>query len=159
VYTPSFITDHVRPHLAEGAAKAGRDPADIDIAALVLCSVDEDRDVARRLARINVGNYIAYPVANTVVEFMGLTEERDHVVNALLSEGPAALETAVPDVLVDTFSISGTPTEARDQLAAFEDVLPHIVLHTPYVPPIGAKESEAAFRNTVATFAPAAVPA
>lgn len=159
LHPQSFITDHVRPHLAEGAAKAGRDPGEIDIAALILCSVHEDRDVARRLARINVGNYVAFPVSSTVVDFMGLQDERDHVVNAVLSEGPAALETAVPDVLVDTFSISGTPTEARDQLAAFEDVLPHIVLHTPYVPPIRAEESETAFRNTVATFAPAAVPA
>lgn len=159
LHTPRFITEHVRPHLAEGARKAGRDPSEVDIAALILCSVHEDREVARRLARINVGNYVAFPVSSTVVDFMGLTEERAHLVNALMAEGPAALETSVPDVLVDTFSISGTPHEARDQLAEFEDVLPHIVLHTPYVPPIRAAESETAFRNTVATFAPAGVPA
>jgi probable F420-dependent oxidoreductase len=147
--TPSFVRDHVRPHLAAGAERAGRDPADIDVAALTLCSVHEDRAVARRLARINVGNYVAFPVSSTVVDFMGLQEDRDAVVGALLQEGPAALETAVSDALVDTFAISGTPDEALEQLAAFEGAVDHVVLHTPYVPPITGAESEAAFRASV----------
>jgi alkanesulfonate monooxygenase SsuD/methylene tetrahydromethanopterin reductase-like flavin-dependent oxidoreductase (luciferase family) len=140
--TPEFLRDYVRPKLAA----SGRD---IEIAALVLCSVNEDRAVARRLARINVGNYVAYPVSAPVVEFMGMQEDRDAVVGALMQQGPAALETAASDALVDMFSISGKPDEAAEQLAAFDGALDHIVLHTPYVPPITGAESEAAFRNTV----------
>jgi alkanesulfonate monooxygenase SsuD/methylene tetrahydromethanopterin reductase-like flavin-dependent oxidoreductase (luciferase family) len=143
----------VLPHIEEGARSAGRDPADVDITSLVLCSVSDDRKAARRLARINVGNYVAFPVSQTVVEFMGLTEERDAVVQALLEQGPAALETATSDALVDAFAIAGTPDEAAEQLAAFEGGLPHIVLHTPYVPPITREESDAAFRAIVNTFA------
>ncbi len=151
--TPSFISEHVLPNVAEGAAKAGRDPADIDVAALVICSVSEDRDEAIRRARINVGNYVAYPVSNTVIEFMGLQEARDHVLMRLLSEGPAALATAASDELVRAFAIAGTPDEAAEQLAAYRGVLSHIVLHTPYVPPIDQAASEDAFRTMVRTFA------
>jgi alkanesulfonate monooxygenase SsuD/methylene tetrahydromethanopterin reductase-like flavin-dependent oxidoreductase (luciferase family) len=150
--TPSFVADHVAPHIAEGALRAGRDPGEVDITGLVLCSIHEDRATARRLARISVGNYVAFPVSSTMVDFMGLQDDRDAVVKALLTEGPGALETATSDALVDTFSISGTPDDAREQLAAFDGVLPHVVLHTPYVPPITAKESEAAFRAIVDTF-------
>jgi alkanesulfonate monooxygenase SsuD/methylene tetrahydromethanopterin reductase-like flavin-dependent oxidoreductase (luciferase family) len=151
--TPSFIDQHVRPNIAIGAAKAGRDPADVDITALVLCSISEDRAAARRLARINVGNYVAFPISSTVIEFMGLQEDRDAVLMALLTEGPSALETATSDALLDAFSISGTPDEAIEQFEAFDGLLPNIVLHTPYVPPIRAEESAAAFRATVSTFA------
>jgi probable F420-dependent oxidoreductase len=153
--TPSFIQDHVLPNVAAGAAKAGRDPSEIDVTALVICSVSSDRDEALRRARINVGNYVAYPVSSTVIEFMGLQEHRDHVLMRLLSEGPAALATAASDELVRTFSIAGTPDEAAEQLAAYRDVLPHIVLHTPYVPPIDQASSEDAFRSMVRAFSPA----
>jgi alkanesulfonate monooxygenase SsuD/methylene tetrahydromethanopterin reductase-like flavin-dependent oxidoreductase (luciferase family) len=151
--TPRFIAEHVLPNVAKGAERAGRDPSDVEVTALVLCSVSEDRDAAIRRARINVGNYVAFPVSSTVIEFMGLQEDRDHVVAKLMSEGPAALATAASDELVRQFSIAGTPDEAREQLAAYEGVLPHIVLHTPYVPPIDQAASEDAFRSMVRTFA------
>lgn len=152
LYTPSFIAEHVIPNVAKGAAQAGRDPAEVDIAALVLCSISEDRDEAIRRARISVGSYVAFPVSNTVIEFMGLQEDRDHVVARLLAEGPQALETAVSDELVRHFCITGTPDEAREQLAEYQAVLRHVVLHTPYVPPINTEESNAAFRNIISTF-------
>jgi alkanesulfonate monooxygenase SsuD/methylene tetrahydromethanopterin reductase-like flavin-dependent oxidoreductase (luciferase family) len=151
--TPTFIQQHVLPNVAAGAAKAGRDPSDIEVTALVICSVSRDRDEALRRARINVGNYVAYPVSSTVVEFMGLHEDRDHVVRRLRGEGPAALATAASDELVRAFAIAGTPDEAAEQLAAYDGVLPHIVLHTPYVPPIDQASSEDAFRSMVDAFA------
>jgi probable F420-dependent oxidoreductase len=149
MYTPRFIEEHVVPNVAAGARNAGRDPHEIDVAALVLCSVSSDREAAIRRARINVGNYIAFPVTSTVVEFMGLQEDRDHVVRRLLSEGPAALQTAASDELVRHFAVAGTPDEAAEQLEAYRAVLPHVVLHTPYVPPIAQVESEEAFREMV----------
>lgn len=151
--TPSFLTEHVLPHVADGARRAGRDPADIEVTSLVLCSVSDDREEALRLARINVGMYVAYPVSTTVVDFMGLQDDRNAVLQALMTEGPAALERVTSDALVKTFCICGTPDQACQQLAAFDGVLPHIVLHTPYVPPIDQASSERAFRNMVAAFA------
>lgn len=151
--TPRFVEEHVRPNVAKGSEKAGRDPSDVEITSLVICSVSNDRDEAMRLARINVGMYVAYPVSATVIEFMGLEEERDAVVRALFEGGPPALESVTSDELVKTFAVAGTPDEAAQQLADFEGSLPHIVLHTPYVPPITGDESERAFRNMVAAFA------
>lgn len=151
--TPPFIRDHILPNIAKGAAKAGRSPGEVDVAALVLCSVSRDRDEAIRRARINVGNYAAFPVTSTPIEFMGLGEDRDFAVTKLFEEGPAALETAASDELVRHFAIAGTPDEACEQLAELDGVLPHIVLHTPYVPPIEQAASEDAFRTMVRTFA------
>lgn len=150
--TPRYVKERVLPAVAQGARKAGRDPASVDVTSLVLCSVSDDRAAAIRRARINVGMYVAYPVANTVIEFMGLTEDRDAVLAGLMKEGPAALERVTSDALVKAFSIAGTPDEAREQFAAYEGVLPHIVLHTPYVPPIAQADSEDAFRSMVRTF-------
>lgn len=84
---------------------------------------------------------------------MGLQEERDYVLRRLLEDGPAALATAASDALLQAFSVAGTPDEVAGQLAAYDGVLPHIVLHTPYVPPIDQESSEDAFRSMVQAFA------
>lgn len=56
--------------------------------------------------------------------------------------------------LVEAFSISGTPEEARQKLEEYRNVVPHVVLHTPYVPPFTAEESDDAYRNIIAALAP-----
>jgi hypothetical protein len=69
-----------------------------------------------------------------------------------MTEGPGALERVTSDALVKAFSIAGTPAEGREQYEAYKEVLDHVVLHTPYVPPIAQVDSEDAFRNTVRAF-------
>lgn len=148
--TPRFVEERVIPGIAVGAEKAGRDVADIDLACEVICSVSPDRDVAMRRARIHVGFYVAHPVSDVVVQLHGLEEEQGRIRQAFMTEGLAGLE-KTDDRLVEAFSISGTPEEARQKLDDYE-AIPHLVLHTPYVPPLTAEESEDAYRNIVSAF-------
>lgn len=150
---PRYIKEQWLPPVEQGAVQAGRALSEIDRAALVLCCVSEDRERAMRLARINVGMYICTPMGELFAGHMGLTEERNAVLEALLTKGPAELATATSDELVKQFAIAGTPDEGREQLAAYEDALTHVILHTPYVPPITGADSEWAFRNTLKYFA------
>jgi probable F420-dependent oxidoreductase len=154
IWTPRYIKECVLPNVALGAQKAGRNPADVEVASLVLCSVHADKKVAMCIARINVGMYVATPGAETVADFMGLKDERDALLKALTTDGLGALERTTSDALVRHFSICGTPDEAREQLARYHGLLPHIILHTPYVPPIHQRESESAFRTMVAALRP-----
>ena len=154
--TPARFDQVIRPAAAEGAERAGRSLDDVEISALVLCSVSEDRDEAIRRAAINVGNYICFPGADPMVRFAGVEEARNELLQRFLAEGPAAFE-SIDEEVVKKFAICGTPEEGREQLAEFEGKVDHIVLHTPYVPPLEAAESEDCFRNTVAAFAPSPV--
>ena len=115
----------------------------------MICSCSEDREEAWRRARIQVGNYVAPMVSEVVVEHMGLQQDRATVLEAFMTGGIQALATATSDELVRTFSITGTPDECREQLRQYEGVLDHIILHTPYVPPLDADESEDAFLNNI----------
>ena len=151
--TPEYIEEKVRPFVAEGAAKIGRDASEVEVTSLVLTAVSEDREMARRIARINVGNYAAYPVSWEAVEHAGLGEDRDAVLEAYMIEGPAGLERATSDALLDAFAICGTPDEAREQFERWDGKVDHIVLHTPYVPPIDGADSAASFRAVCETFA------
>jgi alkanesulfonate monooxygenase SsuD/methylene tetrahydromethanopterin reductase-like flavin-dependent oxidoreductase (luciferase family) len=152
-FTPEYVSDQVQPNIERGAGGAGRDPASVDVASYVICSCARDPEVALRRARIQVGNYVAYAGAAAIIEHAGLQEDRDAVVAALRDRGAQSLARTTSDALVRTFSITGTPDECRAQLPRFRDALSHVVLHTPYVPPLRPDESEDAFRAMVATFA------
>lgn len=154
--TPKFIDERVRPAIADGAQRAGRDPSEVTIATEVICSVSPDRDEAYRRARIHVGFYVAHPVSDVVVEIHGLKAEQQAIQQTLMTKGFAGL-VETDDKLVETFSITGTPEEARQKLDAWKDAYDHLILHTPYVPPLEAQESEDAYRNIVDAFGPVAV--
>ncbi|MEQ9268678.1 LLM class flavin-dependent oxidoreductase [Marinobacter salarius] len=150
---PEYVRDIVIPQVDEAAIAAGRDPVNIDIASYVICSVATDREVAMRRARIQVGCYAAYPTAAEICAQHGLQSDQQAVAEALMKHGPAALAEVTSDALVETFSITGTPEEVRLKLVRYRQAIPHLVLHTPYVPPLSAEESEDAFRQIVAIVA------
>ena len=155
LFTPRYITEFVNPNLAIGAAKAGRDPNDLDIASYLICSVSKDRAEAMRRARIHVGMYTAgTPIGDAITQWHGLEADMLAVRQALMTEGPAALERVTSDKLVAAFSITGTPDECHAQLKAYKEALPNrtIILHTPYVPPLTREESADAFNNIVEAF-------
>ncbi|HEY1971219.1 MAG TPA: LLM class flavin-dependent oxidoreductase [Pseudonocardia sp.] len=149
--TPAVVRDQVRPYIAEGAEQAGRDPAEIDVTLEVICSVAPDREVAMLRARKQVGFYVCHPTSDPVVAAAGATEEVGKLRAAVFTDGPAALLNT-SDELVHTFSLTGTPDEVRPRLAEWEGVLDHLVLHTPYVPPLTAQESEDSYRCICDTF-------
>jgi probable F420-dependent oxidoreductase len=151
LWTPEYVRDRVLPNVSKGASESGREASTVDIAGLVICSVSDDREVALRRARIQVGMYVAYPLSDVMVQFHGFEQEQQAIREAMLSEGMAALERVTSDKLVETFSLAGTPDEVRDQMGPYEEVLSHVVLHTPYVPPLTADECDDAFRGIVDT--------
>ncbi len=150
--TPDLIREVVRPGISAGAAAAGRSIDDVELMHELICVVHDDPEVAMQRARKQVGFYVAHPSSDPIVAHAGLTEEVNAMRMALFTEGLGAFEKTA-DAIVHTFSITGTPDEARAKLAAWDGVVDHLVFHTPYVPPFTAEESEDAYRNILAAFA------
>jgi probable F420-dependent oxidoreductase len=153
--TPRFLKEFVKPAIAAGADRAGRDLSDVELVALAVCCVHPDRDVAMARARRQVGFYVVHPVSDAVVALHGLQEPVDELRARMRAEGPAAFA-HTDDRLVELLSITGTPEEARQKLAQFEGMVDHVALHTPYVPPFTAEESADAYENILSAFAGAA---
>lgn len=150
--SPEAIENTVRPNIVIGAERAGRDPAEVRLTAETICCVHPDRDVAMRRARIHVGQYAANSLSDGPVAAVGLERDRDELRVALMQQGPEALNGVTSDALVEAFSITGTPAEARARLREFDGLLDHVILHPPYVPPLEASETEDAFAQIVDAF-------
>lgn len=144
--TPQFIDEFVRPKIELGAAQANRNASAIEVVSEVICVAHPDREVAMARARKQVGFYAVHPVSDKVAALHGLESEVSELRGRVRREGFAAFE-HTSDRLVDVLSITGTPTEVRQKIATYEGSVDHLVLHTPYVPPFTAEESEDCFQH------------
>jgi alkanesulfonate monooxygenase SsuD/methylene tetrahydromethanopterin reductase-like flavin-dependent oxidoreductase (luciferase family) len=150
LYTPKFFEQVVLPNITEGARSAGRDPGSLDLACEVICCVHPDRDVALARAKKHVGFYIAHPVSDVVAEIEGVQDLVNGLRVSMMQKGLAAFEDT-PEELVELFSITGTPEECRQKLDLYKE-LPHLALHTSYVPPFTAEESEDCYLQIIDAF-------
>lgn len=108
--------------LAVGADRAGRSLDDIDRPQLVVCSVHEDHQTAIDMARLMVTQYLgqqphimkASGVPQSILDRVGsvLTWPASH-------EQVVAASRFVPDEIVHMLTASGTPAEARQQVAHY----------------------------------------
>jgi len=124
ITTPEFVR-YSYANMARGAAKAGRDPQQIDLGCTIVASIDEDRATGREGAREIAGMYLANKVQNiqgsadVLLEVAGLTQEEIRpIAEAMEHGGRLAAAAAVSDEILEKCKpIAGTPA---DCVAAIE---------------------------------------
>ncbi len=120
---PAYNTTALE-HLAAGAAKSGRTVEDIDRPQLVVCSLDEDREVALDRARELVTQYLGQQPH--IMKASGVDQSLLDEIGKVLT-WPASEEeihTAmklVPDEVVQLITASGTPDECRAKVREYVD--------------------------------------
>ncbi|MGZ8607576.1 MAG: LLM class flavin-dependent oxidoreductase [Actinomycetota bacterium] len=111
-------------HLAAGAARSGRAVEDIDRPQLVVCSLDDDREVALDRARELVTQYLGQQPH--IGKASGVDQSlRDEIGKVLTwPAGPEEIRAAmtlVPDDVVQMMTASGTPDECRAKVREYVD--------------------------------------
>ena len=155
-YTPELLDSYVRPHLAQGVAKAGRGDVDIEVCVEMVCSISHDRELAMMRARRQVGFYAVHPITDSLMAEYGLIDDVNELRKRFRAQGVDAFA-HTSDRLIEKLSITGTPEEARQKLEAYRGHVDLMMLHTPYVPPLTIDDATDAFTNIVTTFAPGRV--
>jgi len=111
-------------HLGVGAARAGRMVADVDRPQLVVCSLDEDRDLALDRARELVTQYLGQQPH--IMKASGVDQALLDEIGEVLT-WPASEEeirramVLVPDDVVQMITASGTPDECRAKVREYVD--------------------------------------
>jgi alkanesulfonate monooxygenase SsuD/methylene tetrahydromethanopterin reductase-like flavin-dependent oxidoreductase (luciferase family) len=109
----------VRTHLAEGAAKAGRDPSRIEVTTLLPASVSDTRVTALAALRPGTAFYCGFfPRYNRMMTEHGFPAEAAAIAEAWARGDHEAAERAVSDEMIDATSVSGTPAECRARIEA-----------------------------------------
>ena len=119
-HSVDFLAAETLPALAEGAAVAGRDPGDVDIACLTIVARgtnDEELDKARGKAKAQLAFYGSTPAYAGVLDYHGYDGLQGEL-NAMSKQGQWREMTAkIDDDLLDLLAVSGTPTEVGRKLA------------------------------------------
>jgi 5,10-methylenetetrahydromethanopterin reductase len=117
--TPGALSTAVE-HLSAGAARAGRDVKEIEIASLLPASVAEDREVAYERARPVLAFYVGYfPRYQRVAREAGFSAAVDSIVEASKRGDAARTHAAIPDEMVARLTASGTPADLRMRIAEY----------------------------------------
>jgi len=129
----------VRRHLADGAARAGRDPQQIAVTTLLPAAIGETKREALAVLRPGLAFYAGFfPRYNRLLAEHGFAPEAAAIAAAWARGDRAAAERAVSDAMIDATSIAGTADECRARLAAYRESGIDLPILSPYARGPGA---------------------
>jgi 5,10-methylenetetrahydromethanopterin reductase len=124
----------VQPLIAEGAARAGRELDEIDIAACVWCSVSRDRRAAEDALKDKIA-YYGHALSPLIRQRLGVTQEDFRPIEqALMTERDPAKARSLVDERMLRIGIVGTPADLIPRLEHLVDLG---VRHLSFGPPLG----------------------
>jgi len=153
LFVPLDTFDDAVDTIAEGAARRDRSLDDIDIAPYVVTCISEDdpeeaRDRVRSMLAFYVGAMGEF-YHRTVSRF-GYADEADAIRDAWAAGERDRARERVTDDLLDAFAVAGSPAEASDLIAAYEDA--NVDMPVAYVPTTAPPDL---IRETIEWFADA----
>ncbi len=131
LFSPAYVDEFVRPAVARGAARTGRDVSDVEIVGMVITSVADEEEQARREVAAQVAFYSVPKAYAPVLERQGFGGVIDRIREAFVEGDFDSMIARVPDEMIDRFCVAGTPKQVREKLPAFEAVYDHTVVYPP----------------------------
>jgi len=118
-FMPVDAVPRMLAHVRAGAARAGRDPATLEVVARFQTVVTDDAPAARDAIRQMMGPYFATSVYNRFIAWCGFPEEARAIDTAWRTKDRARNVAAVTDEMVDRLAIIGSAEHCRARLAGF----------------------------------------
>ena len=138
--TPEHAQTAVR-HIAMGAQRADRDPAEVDVATLLACTVAAGKGEEIQALRDNIAAYASgFPRYRRLMEEAGFAEELKGVRQAWEAGDKDKAARLVPDGLIDKMALVGTPDQVRRRLDDYRAAGITQPIISPRVSPPNAKE-------------------
>ena len=130
-FSSRYVHEVVRPAIAAGSERTERDPASVEIVGMLLCSVHEDEEAARRELAAQLAFYSAPRAYGPMLEASGFGAEAERIRNAFADGDREAMIAAVSDEMLDAIGVAGTPDQVRAGIARREPDFDHLSLYSP----------------------------
>ena len=110
---------YAKEHIAAGAEAAGRDPAELKMAAYFPTAVSDNEKEARDMVRPYLAKFIGIHGYHPIMFEAGLSEETIRPFKDALAQGKTSdVIPLVTDDIVDRLAIAGNAAYCKDKLAA-----------------------------------------
>jgi probable F420-dependent oxidoreductase len=131
LFSKAYVDDVVRGAVDEGRRKGEREDAPVELVGVIITSIHEDADVARREAASQLAFYSAPKTYGKLLDTSGFGAVGETVRAAFAEKDFAAMAAAVPDEMVDAMAAAGTVDEVRARLRQAEEIFDHVVVYPP----------------------------
>lgn len=128
--SPEFMRDHVRPQAFAAAAAVGRSPAELAFPMGAQVSVNQDGAMARKAARLAVCGLfhpVPHPYYDSQLRQLGFSDVADDLAELMPAGEIREAMARVPDEVIDTMTISGTPAECAARLDDYDGLADEVV--------------------------------
>ena len=137
-HSPEYIRKTVEPAIAAGAAKAERDPQEVELAASVFVVTGEDQEeieASREKMRSQISFYASTPTYRTVLEAHGW-EGVGGELGALAREKKwDEMPGLITDEMLGAFVVEAPPEAVGDALRErYEGLVGRVAVYAPFVP-------------------------
>jgi len=120
----NFITPEAFPqmlaHIREGARKAGKQTANIEVACRIVLAVDQEEDVVREQLRRELTGYLTVPQYNKFFQWIGYENEARTALAAWNAGDRKRALAAVPDQMMESIFVFGSPDRWAKRLKDYE---------------------------------------
>lgn len=118
---PAAALPRMIAEIGRGAAKAGKDPANLEIVCRFQAWVTDDPKAARAFIRRFMTGYFTTSVYNAFAQWCGFVEEARAMREAWAKRDREKTEAAFTDEMIDAITLIGSEKHCRDRIAAFVD--------------------------------------
>lgn len=129
--TDRYLDEVVRPAIARGADRTGRDASRVQLKGVIVTSIHDDTVQARREAAAQIAFYVAPRAYGPVMDASGFGEEAAAIQAAFRAKDHEAMIAAVSDRMLDEMAAVGTVDEVRQRVATLEKRYDHAALYSP----------------------------
>jgi alkanesulfonate monooxygenase SsuD/methylene tetrahydromethanopterin reductase-like flavin-dependent oxidoreductase (luciferase family) len=130
--SPRYIGEVVRPAIAEGAARAGRQAGDVELVQTVLISISDDRELARREVAQQIGFYATTRTYEPILALHGFEGVTPALRRAYADRDLDRLASLVTEEMADTYALYGPADEVVEKAKRFEGLADEVLLGGPW---------------------------
>ncbi len=137
LHSPATLRDLTRPAIAQGAARAGRDPAAITVAtsAFVITGDAARRAGMRAMVRQQLAFYASTPSYRVVLEHHGWAEVAEQLSALASARRWGEMPALIDDAMLATFAVEAAPDELGAALVErYTGLVDRLSLYLPFEP-------------------------
>lgn len=131
VWSLQWIRDRVIPHLAEGLRRASKTRQDFDLNIWAYVAISKDRRQAIADARGTVAFYSSIRQYEKYFAAHGFGAAARQAATAMEHQDHKAMIAAIPDEMVETFAVVGSPEEVRGKINSLWELSDSLTLLEP----------------------------
>ncbi len=130
--SPRYVREVVLPAIAEGAAKAGRAPGDVELVQTVLISISDDRELARREVAQQIGFYATTRTYEPILALHGYEGVAPELRRAYADRDMDRLASLVTEEMAETYALYGPANEVVEKAKRFDGLAGELLLGGPW---------------------------